>query len=90
MNSPVVLCETGTPLIRATRRSIQGQTRRFCRVSYIGVTAAARKHRDARNVTNSQSDSSSLQTAAEIRRPHERNVSMYVGCPTDHHNGNVI
>ena len=38
MNSPVMLCETGTLLIRATRWSIQGQTRRFCRVSYIGLT----------------------------------------------------
>jgi hypothetical protein len=34
-----------------------GQTRRLCRVSYIGLTAAPRKHRDAGNVTNSQSDS---------------------------------
>ena len=62
MNSPVVLCETGTPLIRDTRWSIQGQTQRFCRVSYIGLTAATRKHRDTRSVPNSQNDSASFQS----------------------------
>jgi hypothetical protein len=62
MNSPVMLCETGTLLICATRWSIQGQTRRFCRVSYIGLTAATRKHRDTRSVPNSQNDSASFQS----------------------------
>jgi hypothetical protein len=54
MNSPVVSCETGTLPISGTRRSIQGRTRCFCRVSYIGLTAATRKHQDTRSVPNVQ------------------------------------
>jgi hypothetical protein len=72
MNSPVLVCETGTPLIRATRWSIQGQTRRFCRVSYIGLMAATRKRRDKRSVPSSQNDSASFQSRPpKIRRSHE-------------------
>jgi hypothetical protein len=28
------------------------KTQRFCRISYVGFTAGARKHRGARNVTH--------------------------------------
>ena len=72
MNSPILVRETGTPLIRATRWSIQVQTRRFGRVSYIGLTAATRQHRDTRSVPNSQNDSASFQSRPpKIKRSHE-------------------
>jgi uncharacterized protein (DUF111 family) len=69
MNSPVVLCETGTLLIRSTRWSIQIQPRRFCRVSYIGLTAATRKLRDTRSLTNRQNEFASFQS-----RPRKSDV----------------
>ena len=90
MNSTVVVCETGTLLVGATRWSIQGQTPGLGRVSYIGLTAATQASRCTKRDQQSKRFRS-LQTRPEIRRPHEQNsISVSVGCPTDKHNWNVI
>jgi hypothetical protein len=63
-----MLCETGTLLVRTTHKTIQAQTPRFCRVSYIDLLAAMRKLGDARTLTNTWSDSAHFKPDLEIRR----------------------
>ena len=75
-------CETGTLLIRSTRKIIQRPLQPFCRVSYIGFTAVPQKHRDAGNVPPLKRFRH-LKGCRESGRPNQQHSPGYVGCPTD-------
>src|SRR5450631_3665349 len=79
----VVACETGTLLIRSTRKIIQCPPRRFCRVPYIGFTAGTRKRIATHETWPTLKRFRHFKESPEMGRANEQKSSAYVGCPTD-------